>query len=306
MKRTSRPTKSKRTTRSPNRNRVARERRASYAPPRDGVLAHLRENERAALADYVSRLRMKFPDEVQRVILFGSKARGDADEESDLDLLIVRRGADPEFPTKHQNESYASELEYGVIFGGISMTAAEFDWNRRHRSPIYRSIMSEGINLLSEPPRRISPRATPTIHQGPKQGYKLNRHSKLMIQLKFGDGKEDLDTARDMLRLGRYRAAISQAYYAVFMVSTAVLLTLDLVRAKHSGVQSAFHHYFIKEKRFEPEYGTIFDHSREYREGADYHSWRFAQEKAEQVVADCERFFLRMERYLREAGAFDK
>ncbi|MBI4671283.1 MAG: HEPN domain-containing protein [Chloroflexi bacterium] len=285
--------------------RRVKELAATYRIPARGVLSHLRAEERAALADYVACLREKFPDEIQKIILFGSKARGDATDESDLDLLIVTRGRDPNFPQHFQQATYAKELEHNVIFGGTTMTAEKFAWNREHRSPIYRSVMSEGINLLAQPPRRISPRATPAIYQGPKRRFKLNEHAKLMIRLKFGDGKEDLETAQELLRLGRYRGAISQGYYAVFMVSTAVLLTLDLVRAKHSGVQSAFHEYFIKEKRFEPEYGTIFDHSRKYREGTDYKSWRFTQEKAEKIVADCEKFFVRTERYLKEIGALE-
>lgn len=289
-----------------SKTRRAKERAASYHIPARGVLSHLRAEERAALADYVAHLREKFPDEIQKIILFGSQARGDATDESDLDLLIVTRGRDPNFPEQFQKTTYAKELEHNVIFGGTTMTADEFAWNREHRSPLYRSVISEGINLLAQPPRRISPRATPAIHQGPKRRFRLNEHAKLMSRLKFADGKEDFAVAKKNLQDGFYRAAISQGYYAVFMVSTAVLLTLDLVRAKHSGVQSAFHEYFVKEKRFEPEYGTIFDHSRKYREGADYKSWRFTQEKAEKIVADCEKFFVRMERYLREIGALEE
>ncbi len=285
--------------------RRARETAVAFRAPARDALTHLSSTERAALTDYTHRLREQFPQELDKVILFGSKARGDATDESDLDLLIVTRGRDPNFPSEAQRIRYALELEYHVIFGGTTMTGQEFAWHRRHRSPFYRSVISEGINVLAQPPRRLSPRATPVIYRGPNRRFKLNEHAKLMINLKFADGKEDLDTARDLLRLGRYRGAISQSYYAVFMVSTAVLLTLDLVRAKHSGVQAAFHEYFIREKRFEPEYGIIFDHSRKYREGADYKSWRFTPEKAAQIVADCEKFFTRMERYLREIGALE-
>lgn len=43
--------------------------------------------EAAALRAAISSLRARFP--IERVVLFGSKARGDAGAESDIDLLVV-------------------------------------------------------------------------------------------------------------------------------------------------------------------------------------------------------------------------
>ncbi len=298
---TTKPAKIKKTS---IKARKVRETRAAYATRRGDALAHLRENERAALAEYVARLRAKFPRHVQRVVLFGSKARGDADNESDLDLLVVVARPDEELNKQMSDERLEVDLAYNVVLGGVTMMRKEFAWNRAHRSPIYRSIVSEGIDLYKTL-RRLSPRATPAIFQPPNRRFVVDKNAKLMIKIRFDDGKEDLETARKNLQDGFHRAAISRAYYAVFLISTAVLLTMDLVRAKHSGVQSAFHEYFVKEGRLEKNYGDIFDKSLTYRIGADYKSWRFTKEKAEQVIADCERFFARMERYLREADALD-
>ena len=68
---------------------VARDTRRRNAP--DRRLSKLRSNERAGLAAFVERLRQHYGDDLQRVVLFGSKARGDFDDESDLDLLVVVR-----------------------------------------------------------------------------------------------------------------------------------------------------------------------------------------------------------------------
>ncbi|MEA3459354.1 MAG: nucleotidyltransferase domain-containing protein [Chloroflexota bacterium] len=53
-------------------------------------LRYLSESERAALEAFIARLRECYADEVVHVILFGSKVRGDFDEGSDLDLLVVK------------------------------------------------------------------------------------------------------------------------------------------------------------------------------------------------------------------------
>jgi len=43
----------------------------------------------AAVAELASRVRTRFGERVREVRLFGSHARGDAHEESDVDVLIV-------------------------------------------------------------------------------------------------------------------------------------------------------------------------------------------------------------------------
>jgi methylmalonyl-CoA mutase cobalamin-binding subunit len=44
-------------------------------------LSHLTSREKAALSEFVARLREKYADEIMLVMLFGSKVRGDFDEE---------------------------------------------------------------------------------------------------------------------------------------------------------------------------------------------------------------------------------
>ena len=71
---------------------------------RDDRLAHLAEHERLALAELVERLRRRYGDDLLRVVLFGSKARGDFDEESDLDVLVVVRHIPDETYWRHRSE----------------------------------------------------------------------------------------------------------------------------------------------------------------------------------------------------------
>jgi predicted nucleotidyltransferase len=52
-------------------------------------LSHLTPNERAGLAAFIHRLHQDYGANLLRVILFGSKARGDCDDQSDLDVLVV-------------------------------------------------------------------------------------------------------------------------------------------------------------------------------------------------------------------------
>ncbi len=46
-----------------------------------------------ALVDYRGRLLRELPGRVERVVLFGSWARGEAHEDSDVDVLVLIKGA---------------------------------------------------------------------------------------------------------------------------------------------------------------------------------------------------------------------
>jgi len=50
------------------------------------------ENERVIIADIKSRLAATFGDRFTGLVLYGSRARGDAQPDSDMDLLVILRG----------------------------------------------------------------------------------------------------------------------------------------------------------------------------------------------------------------------
>ncbi len=56
----------------------------------------LTEEETRAIAEFETRLHDALPGRVRSLILFGSKARGDAHPDSDVDLLVVLDEVDPQ------------------------------------------------------------------------------------------------------------------------------------------------------------------------------------------------------------------
>ncbi len=119
--------------------------------------------------------------------------------------------------------------------------------------------------------------------------------------------KEDLASANALIQIKHWRGAVNRAYYAVFHLTTAVLLWSDIERSKHSAVQSALHQFLIKPGKLEAEFGIIFNSSRSWREDQDYSDLPklLNENLAEQIIADAERFVIRLERYLREQGAIE-
>ncbi len=125
------------------------------------------------------------------------------------------------------------------------------------------------------------------------------------IGTRLSKAREDLASARDSLARGYLRTAINRAYYAVFHAASAALFWLDIERARHSGVESAFGQYFAKTELVEREYGRIYARTRAQREDQDYSMTERALTRSTvaQTVTDAERFVARVEQYLRGEGA---
>ncbi len=93
------------------------------------------------------RTEIKSIDPKAKVILFGSRARGDARKDSDWDLLILIDSLDiREMEDLFRDKLFDLELETGEI---ISMFVYNNkDWKTRHKiTPLYRNIKREGVVL---------------------------------------------------------------------------------------------------------------------------------------------------------------
>jgi predicted nucleotidyltransferase len=93
------------------------------------------------------RIEIKRIDPKAKVVLFGSRARGDAKKDSDWDLLILIDSLNiRESEDLFRDKIYDLELETGEI---ISMFVYNNkDWTSRHKiTPLYKSIKKEGVVL---------------------------------------------------------------------------------------------------------------------------------------------------------------
>ncbi len=259
-------------------------------------LRYLTPHERNTLAEFLSRLREQFSDRVAHVWLFGSKVRGDFDEESDVDLLIVAQDGDDTLREAVGEVAYHLSLEHGVLLCEHVVSFYRFAQMRAREEPLYKNITREGVDLWAASeavPARVSEGRAP-YDLGTPEDYLRHRLER---------SHEDLAWARAALERGEYRLALNRAYYAVFHLASAVLARLDVLRHRHSGVESAFHEYLIKPGHIEPEYGPFYREAREWRENADYHfGVEFTEEKTREILEQSERIVTRLEQFLRERG----
>jgi len=131
----------------------------------------------------------------------------------------------------------------------------------------------------------------------------MEEATKILINVRVESADEDLETAKELLKLNRHRAAVNRAYYAIFSTTNAILLSKQIERSKHSGVETAFIQNFIKTGIFRIEFGKMFNYIREKREECDYSTRiEIDRETAEKIVEDAEKFIRRMKAYLKGVG----
>jgi predicted nucleotidyltransferase len=108
----------------------------------------------AALATYVDHASRLYPDEVLSITLYGSQARGDAKNESDIDVLVVVRRDSAALRQDLVDLAWQVQFEYGVVISDIIRSDDQFNRMRANRFPFYQSIEREGVLLwksTSEP-----------------------------------------------------------------------------------------------------------------------------------------------------------
>lgn len=109
-------------------------------------LVTLSKNEKSALKELVSTVKNQFP--IQKVILFGSRARNQGDPESDIDLLFLSKGK-LSYKKYHEISDIICEinLKYMVNFSFICVPLHEWDNGVYPLMPIYRNVQREGVVL---------------------------------------------------------------------------------------------------------------------------------------------------------------
>ena len=109
---------------------------------------HLRlgSAERIAVLEAEQRLKKLFP--VDRVIVFGSAARGKADDESDIDLLVITsKPATHAMRDAMSDEIFEVNLEHGTNLSIVVVEARSWESGLLSSTPLHAEIARDGVML---------------------------------------------------------------------------------------------------------------------------------------------------------------
>ena len=104
--------------------------------------------EQVWLDEYRRALRTRHPGVVARLVIYGSKARGDAHADSDLDVLLVVRNEATDLKRPLRLLGYDLAAEGWAVPSIMAFTETEWDRLKDVRSPYRQSIERDGVTVL--------------------------------------------------------------------------------------------------------------------------------------------------------------
>lgn len=103
--------------------------------------------EQEWLRRYGERLQERFPSLVERLIVFGSKARGDWTADSDLDIVVLITHGD--WRAKDDVAGVGHDLAIGtvVVPSLLVFTVDEWAAFQRKRAPFWQAVERDGVSV---------------------------------------------------------------------------------------------------------------------------------------------------------------
>jgi len=105
-------------------------------------------NKKEQNITHLIKEKIKQKDPLADVILFGSHARGQSNQDSDWDILILldQLNVNRSIEREYRDQLYDVELEIGEPIS--TLVYSKKDWELNHSvTPLYQNILKEGIHL---------------------------------------------------------------------------------------------------------------------------------------------------------------
>lgn len=110
-------------------------------------LEHLTDTEKKAVREIKEKVTALVGDRLKGIYLFGSKARGDYDPESDVDLAIIIEDLDRSLKRKVIDIVVEVETDYIIVISSLVISWKNFLQLKERERRIALDIEREGINI---------------------------------------------------------------------------------------------------------------------------------------------------------------
>jgi uncharacterized protein len=246
----------------------------------------------ALLADLERRLERRFGERFVALYLFGSRARGDHEPESDIDVAVV---LDQEMPRPFDvtreilEDTYDLLLDTGYYIQPWPLEKGSLDDPLSHPYPqISRAVLRDG--------RRIGPPLPPHRPRPVMLWDAQGMTEDLLLR-----ARQAVQSARTLLSTGDFNGAVNRAYYGMFYAAQAALAHrgVEVTTSKHGTVVGRFGQHLVKRRLLPRSLGTSLNQMLELRQKADYGGTGVASLDAERGLSQAESFVAAVERLIR-------
>jgi predicted nucleotidyltransferase len=107
-------------------------------------MASLTAGERRAIEQFKNGVESLLGGNLVALRLFGSRARNEGTEESDLDVLVIVRQKTPQLCRRIVEVALDCDLAYDTNLAPTILTVDEYQRNREYQTPFYLNVEREG------------------------------------------------------------------------------------------------------------------------------------------------------------------
>ena len=111
------------------------------------ALDRLNKRDKTALSRFCKLIRSTLRHNLEEVRLFGSKARGDDDPYSDIDVLVIVKNRHPEVDDLILDAAFKVSLDYDVVLSPVVFSRDEYYAPLARKTLFYQNTREEGVPL---------------------------------------------------------------------------------------------------------------------------------------------------------------
>ncbi len=113
-------------------------------------MLQLRSEEQAWLDVYREALNKKHPGTVQEMLIYGSKARGQAHAESDVDIILIVKNDAKALKRELRRIGYLLAAKTEVLPSILAYTQDEWESRRRSGSSFRKAVERDAVRVFKE------------------------------------------------------------------------------------------------------------------------------------------------------------
>ena len=126
----------------------------------------IQERYQRAVNEFVRRAVEKYKDKIDEIILFGSVARGEAEEDSDIDILVVVKERNIEDMKEIYGIAFEVSMEHSLGISPKVYGASEVLNRIEIGAPFITEVLKDGVPLYGEVRTGKIKNIEPKTHEG--------------------------------------------------------------------------------------------------------------------------------------------
>jgi uncharacterized protein (UPF0332 family)/predicted nucleotidyltransferase len=222
--------------------------------------------------------------EIEKIILFGSVARGEDTEESDIDMFILANDEN-----KIKND--VSDISYDLLLKTgeyISPKIVHIEHYKKYKDfSFYKNVNKDGIILAKN-----------NTHEVADNNVNNDEFVLDEIAITFKKAIDTLEVAELMFNQDSYDFSMNRSYYAAFYGTKALLLKKGITYVKPSKNTEKFIQEYVKNDKFNGKIAKTLAKLEEDKMLADYdYTFKATKtqakedlKKAKEFIEECKKF----------------